>query len=154
MRFVFLVVLSLSGWFTSLQANKGGGESLGKSGKTLKAPENVADKGITDVYFDFDRYHIRDDAREPLNQNSVVLKKKDFKKLVIEGHCDERGTSDYNLALGERRAESAKKYLTALGVNSSKISVITYGKEKPFCMEHNEDCWQKNRRAHFVLTEP
>ena len=138
----------------TLQANKGRGESLGKSGEVLKAPENAAGKGITDIYFDFDRYHIRDDARESLNHNSVVLKKKDFKKLVIEGHCDERGTTDYNLALGERRAESVKKYLTTLGVNSSKISVITYGKEKPFCMEHNEDCWQQNRRAHFVLSGP
>lgn len=117
------------------------------------APANGAAKGISDVFFDFDKYQIRADDRDILIANSQLLKKKNFTKLVIEGHTDERGTTDYNIALGERRAESAKKYLSVLGIDSSKVFVISYGKEKPFCTEHNEDCYQQNRRAHFVLGE-
>lgn len=127
--------------------------SRGDSGDALNTPKNGTSKGIRDLYFDFDSYLIRDDAKEALNHNSVILKGKILKKVVIEGHADERGTTDYNLALGERRAKSARKYLTTLGIDSSKISVITFGKEKPFCSDHNEDCWQQNRRAHFVLGE-
>ncbi len=111
-----------------------------------------AGNGIHDIFFDFDKYNILADARDVLNNDSKLLKKKNFKKLVIEGHADERGTTDYNIALGERRAESTKKYLSVLGIDSSKVFVISYGKEKPFCTEHNEACWQQNRRAHFVLS--
>jgi peptidoglycan-associated lipoprotein len=114
---------------------------------------NGAGKGINDIFFDFDKYQIRANDRDVLIANSQLLKKKKFRKLVIEGHTDERGTTDYNIALGERRAESAKKYLSVLGIDSSKVTVISYGKEKPFCTEHNEDCWQQNRRAHFVMVE-
>lgn len=130
------------------------GNGRGEAGNDLKGHgREAAEQGIIDIYFDFDRYLIREDAREPLSHNSNILKKKKFKNLVIEGHADERGTSDYNLALGERRAASAKKYLTTMGIDSSKVSVITFGKEKPFCTEHNEECWQQNRRAHFGLAE-
>ncbi|MBI5756219.1 MAG: peptidoglycan-associated lipoprotein Pal [Nitrospirae bacterium] len=107
--------------------------------------------GIGDAFFDFDRYSIREDAQKTLQGNAVVLKGKSFRKIVIEGHCDERGTSDYNLALGERRAESTKLYIVALGVDPSNIATISYGKEKPFCPDHNEGCWQQNRRAHFMV---
>jgi len=110
-------------------------------------------KDVRDVYFDFDRYQIREDARAILSDNAAILNGKVFKKVIIEGHCDERGTTDYNLALGERRAESTRRYLVSLGVDPSKISTISYGKEKPFCMGHNEDCWQQNRRAHFVVID-
>ena len=72
-------------------------------------------------------------------------------KILIQGHCDERGTLEYNIALGERRAQSAKKYLIDLGIDPSRISTISYGKEKPFCTDHNEECWQENRRAHFAI---
>lgn len=119
--------------------------------ETAKASAVV--KAISDIYFDFDRYLIRDDARATLNNNAGALRGKAFKKVVIEGHCDERGTTDYNLALGERRAESTRRHLAALGVDPSMISTVSYGKEKPFCTEHNEDCWQQNRRAHFLVTE-
>ena len=118
-----------------------------------KAPPSAIVKKINDIYFDFDRYLIRDDARGTLIENAGILKGKGFKRLVIEGHCDERGTTDYNIALGERRAESTKRYLTTLGISPSKISTISYGKERPFCTEHNEDCWQQNRRAHFVMSD-
>ena len=107
---------------------------------------------INDIFFDFDKYIIRDNLKKTLMDNSNLLKGRQLKKIVIEGHCDERGTTDYNLALGERRADATKRYLSSLGVDSSKIFIITFGKEKPFCKEHNEDCWQNNRRAHFVVT--
>lgn len=108
-------------------------------------------KEIKDIYFDFDQYTIRDDSRTTLQANSAVIKNKKAKKVVIEGHCDERGTNEYNLALGERRAQSTKRYLAALGINPSGMSIISYGEEKPFCADHSEECWQQNRRAHFVV---
>ena len=123
--------------------------------KTLEVviPSERLAKGISDVYFDYDRYIIRDDAKDALRTNADLLKGIKFKKLVIEGHCDERGTSEYNIALGERRAESARRYLSTLGIDQSKISIISFGEEKPFCSEQDENCWQQNRRAHFILTE-
>ncbi|MBI5192131.1 MAG: OmpA family protein [Nitrospirae bacterium] len=131
---------------------RGNGKS-GESGDITSGRTPASEKGVGDVFFDFDRYIIREDGVETLNHNSTVLRKIGFKNLVVEGHADERGTTDYNLALGERRAVSAKKYLSSLGIDSTRISVITFGKEKPFCAEHSEDCWQQNRRAHFVLAE-
>ncbi len=106
---------------------------------------------VKDVFFDFDKYVIRRDARETLMKDAKILKDGNYSQIVIEGHCDERGTSAYNLALGERRAKSTKNFLVKLGVDPSKITIISYGKERPFCTEHNEQCWQENRRAHFVL---
>ncbi len=108
-------------------------------------------RDIKDIYFDFDKYTIRDESRATLQTNAAVIKNKKAKKVVIEGHCDDRGTNEYNLALGERRAQSTKRYLAALGINPSDISTISYGEEKPFCSEQNDECWQKNRRSHFVI---
>lgn len=104
-----------------------------------------------DVLFDYDKYNIRDDARPVLDAVASYLKKNGSIGIVIEGHCDERGTNEYNLALGEKRAKAAKEYLASLGVAASRMSVVTYGEEKPLCTEQNETCWQKNRRAHFVV---
>ncbi|MGH7206043.1 MAG: peptidoglycan-associated lipoprotein Pal, partial [Nitrospiraceae bacterium] len=106
---------------------------------------------LADVYFDFDRFVIRSDARAVLEANARRLKAENGRKLLIEGYCDERGTVEYNLVLGERRAQAAKQYLQDLGVPSSQIQITSYGKEKPFCTDHSEACWQSNRRAHFVL---
>ncbi len=106
---------------------------------------------LADVYFDFDRFVIRSDARAVLEANARRLKAENGRKLLIEGYCDERGTVEYNLVLGERRAQAAKQYLQDLGVPSSQIQIASYGKEKPFCTDHSEACWQSNRRAHFVL---
>jgi len=106
-----------------------------------------------DVLFDYDKYDIKADGRYTLDTISSWLKKNHMTRLIIEGHCDERGTNEYNLALGEKRARAAKNYLISLGVSSSRISLLTYGEEKPVCTSHNEDCWQRNRRAHFVVTE-
>ena len=105
---------------------------------------------LSDVFFDFDRFTIRGDARAPLEANAGVLKVQPGTKVLIEGHCDERGTSAYNLVLGERRAQAARQYLQDLGVPSSQLQITSYGKERPFCTDHSEACWQSNRRAHFT----
>ena len=106
--------------------------------------------GLKPIYFDFDRSFIRDDARPVMKANAEWLKANPKVKVRIEGSCDERGTIEYNQALGQRRAAAAKKYLTDLGIASSRISLISYGKEKPVCSEQTEACWQKNRRDELV----
>lgn len=108
---------------------------------------------IKDIHFDFDRYDIRQEDIPTLKKVASALHKYPNLKLIIEGHCDERGTNEYNFALGQKRANAAKQYLITLGVPSSRIEIISYGEEKPLCTEHNEECWQKNRRAHFVFVE-
>ncbi len=104
-----------------------------------------------DIHFDFDKSFIRPDAEEILQRKAAWLKEHPNAKILIEGHCDERGTDAYNLALGERRALSAKKYLESLGIDPSRISIISYGEERPIDPRHNEEAWAKNRRAHFVI---
>ncbi|MBS3907535.1 MAG: peptidoglycan-associated lipoprotein Pal [Syntrophaceae bacterium] len=104
------------------------------------------------IFFEFDKYDIRPGDAEILKENSALLKKFPNVKIQIEGHCDERGTNEYNLALGERRANSTKKYLASLGIAADRISTISYGEEKPMDPAHNEEAWAKNRRAHFVIT--
>lgn len=105
---------------------------------------------LKDVYFDFDRYDLRADARNVLKANADWLKQNPSATVEIEGHCDERGTAEYNLALGAKRAQSAKDYLTTLGVDAQRLSTISYGQEIPVCSEHTEECWQKNRHDRFV----
>lgn len=107
--------------------------------------------GPGDIYFDFDQYTIRTDARSVLESNAQWMRAQPGKSLVIEGHCDERGTLAYNLVLGEKRARSTKQYLEDLGIPGSRIHTTSYGEVRPFCKEHNEGCWSKNRRAHFVV---
>jgi peptidoglycan-associated lipoprotein len=106
---------------------------------------------LADVYFDYDRFAIRNEAQKILEANARVLKSKNGWKLLVEGHCDERGTADYNLVLGERRAQSVKRYLQNLGVSASQVQITSFGKERPFCADHSDACWQQNRRAHFVI---
>jgi peptidoglycan-associated lipoprotein len=110
-----------------------------------------ASSPLKDIYFDFDRYDLRPDARETLQANADWLKQNPAIAVQIEGHCDERGTSEYNLALGAKRAQAAKDYLTTLGVSAQRLSTISYGEELPVCTEHTEECWQKNRHDRFVL---
>jgi peptidoglycan-associated lipoprotein len=125
---------------SSLEALQKG--TLGKS----------AEEGpLRDINFDFDRYDLRPDAREILKGHAAWLKANPQSRVEVEGHCDERGTSEYNLALGAKRAESAKRYLIDLGISPSALSTISYGEELPLCREQNEACWAKNRRAHFVV---
>ncbi|MGE5278816.1 MAG: peptidoglycan-associated lipoprotein Pal [Acidobacteriota bacterium] len=107
---------------------------------------------LKDAFFDYDRSELRDDARQALAADSEWLKKYPSVRILVEGHCDERGTEAYNLALGERRAQAAQEYLAALGVSSSRVKVVSYGKERPFCNEATDHCYQENRRGHVVIT--
>ena len=107
---------------------------------------------LQDAYFDYDASDLRDDARTNLSANAEWLKRYPSIQVLVEGHCDERGTSAYNLALGDRRANAARDYLESLGVASSRVRTVSYGKERPFCTDSTEDCYQQNRRAHFVIT--
>lgn len=106
---------------------------------------------LADIYFDYNRSGIRKDGLAKLEANARLLRAEQNWKLMITGHCDERGSQDYNLVLGERRAQSVKQYLEDLGLPASQIHVASYGKEKPFCTEPSEECWQQNRRAHFSI---
>lgn len=115
-----------------------------------KAASAIEDITLKDIYFDFDKFNLKPDARDILKQNADILTKNKF-KVLIEGHCDERGTTEYNLALGERRAKEAKNYFIELGIDGKKIKTISYGKERPLNPEHNEEAWAQNRRDHFVV---
>ena len=106
---------------------------------------------LKDIHFDFDKYDIRPGDAKTLDSNAGWLKSNPNHLLLIEGHCDERGTNEYNLALGERRAKSTMNYLVSQGVQASRITIISYGEERPLCTEHTEECWAKNRRAHFLV---
>ena len=105
---------------------------------------------LSDVFFDFDQYNLTSEAKSTLEANAREMKRVSDASATIEGHCDERGTKAYNLALGDKRANAAKDYLVSLGVMSSRITTISYGKERPFDSGHDESAWAKNRRGHFV----
>ena len=107
---------------------------------------------LRDINFDFDSSGIRPDARDILKLNADYIQKHRVSSIVVEGHCDERGTAEYNMALGERRAQETKKYLLNLGINESMMKTVSYGKERPIDPASNEEAWAKNRRAHFVVT--
>jgi peptidoglycan-associated lipoprotein len=111
----------------------------------------TAGTGLQDVFFGFDSWTITDSGKQALGADAQWLKANGGKALTIEGHCDERGTQAYNLVLGERRAKAVRSYLTDLGVDAKGLAVTSYGKDRPFCREHNEDCYQQNRRGHLVL---
>jgi len=106
---------------------------------------------VRDAYFDFDKADIRPDARATLTQAAEFLREYGNARVLIEGHCDERGSTEYNLGLGDRRANTARDFLLSLGIGGDRVQMVSYGKERPLCTESNEDCWQRNRRAHFVL---
>jgi peptidoglycan-associated lipoprotein len=115
--------------------------------------EEIEKSGLLgDVYFELDKAELRDNDRDTLTKNAAALKRFDFLRVTVEGHCDERGTVEYNLALGERRARAAYDYLVSLGVPADRLKIVSYGKEVPVCTASSEDCWQKNRRAHFRVT--
>ena len=108
---------------------------------------------LQDIHFKFDRYDLDEDSRSTLRENAGYLKANSSAVIEIQGHCDERGTNNYNVALGERRAHSTKMYLVSQGVSARRIHTISYGEERPFCFDSNAACWQKNRRAHFRVSE-
>ena len=113
--------------------------------------EFMAIPELKPIYFDFDKYDIRPGDARVLDANASWLKSNAAQLVLIEGHCDERGTNEYNLALGERRAKSTMNYLVSQGVQASRITIISYGEERPVCTQHNEECWSKNRRAQFLV---
>jgi peptidoglycan-associated lipoprotein len=129
-----------------------GGESSlsglqkGTLGKNEQGP-------LGDIHFDYNDYSVRAQDGEILRANADWLQKNAANRVQIEGHCDERGSEEYNIALGARRAQAAKDYLQTLGVAADRMSTISYGKELPLCTEHTEDCWEQNRRDHFVVTQ-
>lgn len=128
--------------------NGGFGQNSGRNGSTLDAEGNVADR----VLFDLDSSQLDAEAQQILGTQAAWLKKNSNVNITLEGHCDERGTREYNIALGERRATAAKKYLVGLGVASSRISTISYGKERPAVVGSDESAWSQNRRAVSVAT--
>jgi peptidoglycan-associated lipoprotein len=110
------------------------------------------ERPLADVFFDLDQAVIRNDGRAPLQANGDWLKRWTSTQITVEGHCDERGSSEYNLALGTRRAQAVKDYLANLGIPANRITIISKGKEQPFCTDKVESCWQQNRRGHFIVT--
>jgi peptidoglycan-associated lipoprotein len=132
-----------------------GSEESGRSGQTgsqRPSPrEFVVTPELKDIHFDFDRADIRSDAAEILDVNARWLKANPGYLVLVEGHTDERGTNEYNLALGDRRARSARNYLVSHGVAAARITTISYGEERSMCSETNEECWSQNRRAHFAV---
>lgn len=125
---------------SSLEAHRKG--TLGK--ESVLGP-------LRDVNFDFDRYDLRPNARETLKAHAAWLKANPQTRVEIEGHCDERGTNEYNLALGAKRAQSVKRYLVDSGISAERLSTVSYGEELPLCKEHNEECWAQNRRVRFAI---
>jgi peptidoglycan-associated lipoprotein len=112
----------------------------------------IPESPLKDVFFDYDKSNIREDQKAALNENIGWLKANSKAKVTLEGHCDERGTAEYNLGLGDRRAKAAKDYLVAAGIAPDRVATISYGKERPFVLGHDESAWKWNRRSHFVVT--
>ena len=123
----------------------------GASGDVDAAAEASFTRNVRDVYFDYDSYSIRPDAQQQLNSNAAWLSRHPGVKVLLEGHCDERGSTEFNLALGDSRAHAVKQFLVQAGISAERVATISYGKERPACSESNEECWQQNRRGHFVL---
>jgi peptidoglycan-associated lipoprotein len=139
------------------EGQRGGAKETDASASSLsqlqqgKSPVTPASSPLKDAFFDFDRYDLSSDARTILRGNAEWLKANPAVRVEIEGHCDERGTSEYNLALGAKRAQAARDYLTTLGIAAARLSTISYGEEIPVCREQTESCWRQNRRARFVI---
>ena len=122
-----------------------------RQGRSTATP---ASSPVQDIFFDFDSAALGADARNTLRANAEWMKNNPSARVEVEGHCDERGTNEYNLALGARRAQSARDYLVSLGIAANRLSTISFGEEIPVCTEKTETCWQKNRRARFVVAPP
>ena len=146
----------------TITASGPGGSSSATATVTVNAPPAPVEKPrgpsldelflqeVKDAYFDYDKADLRPDSRAALSKTADFLKNYPQIKVNIEGHCDERGSTEYNLGLGDRRANAVKQFMVAAGISADRLSSVSYGKEKPFCTESNEACWQQNRRGHFV----
>jgi peptidoglycan-associated lipoprotein len=139
--------------FTSAAGGAGGaGGAYGQGNAARPNPREFTNSAqLKDVRFDFDRYDIRAEDAEVLDANAESMKANPKQLILIEGHADQRGTSEYNLALADRRAKASMNYLVSRGVRSNRISIISYGKERPMCVQASEDCWSQNRRAHLMV---
>jgi peptidoglycan-associated lipoprotein len=148
---VAVAALALTGCATKQATTTTTTTPAGPSGPAVGSigdfTQNVGDR----VFFDYDRYDIKDEGRSTLQRQAAFFKMYKQYSATVEGHCDERGTREYNLALGARRAEAVKSYLVSLGIDAARLSTISYGKERPVCVESIEDCWSKNRRGVSVL---
>jgi len=134
-----------------LGSDNNGGTS-GNGGNQEARRQNYKETNdIQDIIFKFDKYDLDDESRAVLRNNVAYLKNKSMTRIEIQGHSDERGTNNYNIALGERRAHATKMYMVSQGISASRIHTISYGEEKPFCFDSNDGCWLKNRRAHFKV---
>jgi peptidoglycan-associated lipoprotein len=119
--------------------------------KPTSTLEEMFAANVRDAFFDYDKADIRADARDALARTAEFLRTYAQVKVVIEGHCDERGSTEYNIALGERRAQAVRNFMISLGITADRVDTTSFGKEKPFCSASNEECWQQNRRGHFVM---
>ena len=128
-----------------------GSMDMGIQESRLQSFQSSSD--LKDIHFKFDQYDLDNKSRAILERNADYLKHNPSLQIEVQGHCDERGTNNYNIALGERRAHSTKTYLVSQGVNSKRVRVISFGEEKPFCLDSNETCWHQNRRAHFMVSK-
>jgi peptidoglycan-associated lipoprotein len=146
----------------TITASGPGGSATGSARVTVATaaaatPEPTLDqlflREVRDAYFDFNKADIRSDARDALGKTGDFLRNYPQIRVTVEGHCDERGSTEYNLALGDRRASAVKQYLISLGISADRINTVSFGKEKPFCMQTTEDCYQQNRRGHFVRSK-
>jgi peptidoglycan-associated lipoprotein len=127
--------------------------ATGSTIPALPSPKEFAEtSALRDIHFEFDRFEVRAQDKPVLDENAKWLKQNSA-QLLIEGHCDERGTNEYNLALGERRAKATRDYLVSIGVDGGRITVISYGEERPLCTDRAESCWAQNRRAHFLVKQ-
>jgi peptidoglycan-associated lipoprotein len=146
----------------TITATGPGGSATATASITVTAPPpppappqpNLSDlfsQNMKDAYFDFDKSDVRPDARDVLTKDAEFLRAYPQVRVSIEGNCDERGSTEYNLGLGQRRADAAKNFLASLGISADRMETVSWGKERPVCTEHSETCWQQNRHAHFVL---
>lgn len=119
-----------------------------------ETPAMKLEKQLQPVFFAFDKYDLSQESRDRLTKNAETLRQNPGFAIVVEGHCDERGTNEYNLALGDRRARAARDFLIAAGIPASRFSIVSYGEERPFAYGHDESAWWQNRRAHFRVPEP
>ena len=148
---------STSGAGAAGAGGAGAGGAAGATGTTIPSlpspKEFVESAALRDIFFEFDKYDVRPADKGTLDENAKWLKSNGSALLLIEGHTDERGTNEYNLALGERRAKATRDYLVSLGIDAGRITVISYGEERPVCTDKTEACWGKNRRAHFLVKQ-
>lgn len=144
--------LAQDGFSTSTTPSSRNAQRRAELSKEEKEAEKAAmDAGLQDVFFGYDQWTVADAGMEALNHDAAYLKEHPRAVLRVEGHCDERGTSDYNLVLGDKRAKAARSYLIESGVSAKQVAIVSFGKERPFCLDHEESCYQQNRRGHMLL---